>query len=120
MGKPLTVRVRRSFRQSPNKGRKFGMTFQIANVTKPLGSVRAMLGAGNKVIFQKGNSYIEDTSGRAKTPIEERNGAFVFDLWMPKRGDNHEGTIQTGRLQALIEDERNYNEGSIRQVGPNR
>ncbi len=40
------------------QGKKIGMTFQIANVTKPLGSVRAMLDAGNNVILQKGNSYI--------------------------------------------------------------
>jgi hypothetical protein len=57
------------------------MTFQIANVTKLLGSVRAMLDAGSKVVFQRGNSYIEDGPGRIKTPIE---GAFVFDSWMPK------------------------------------
>ena len=28
------------------------MTFQIADVTKPLGAVRAMLAAGNKVVFE--------------------------------------------------------------------
>jgi hypothetical protein len=66
------------------------MPFQIANVSKPFGYVRAMRGAGNKIIFQKGNSYIGDRSGRTKTPIEERNGAFVFDLWMPNRGENHD------------------------------
>ena len=66
------------------QGKNIGMTFQSANVTKPLGPVRAMLDAGKKVIFQKGNNYIEDKSGSIKTPIEERNGAFVFDLWMPK------------------------------------
>ena len=43
-----------------------------------------MLDAGKKVIFRKGNSHIEDRTGKIKTPIEERNGAFVFDLWMPK------------------------------------
>ena len=102
------------------RGKKIGMTFQIAHVTKPLGSVRAMLDAGNKVIFQKGNSYIEDRSGRIKTPIEERNGASVFNLWMPKRGDNHEGTIHTGGFQALMEDERNDNEGVVMQAGLKR
>ena len=93
------------------------MTFQIANVTKPLGSVRAMLDAGNKVSFQKGNSYIEDRSGRIKTPIEEINRV---GLWMPKRGDNHEGTSHTGRFQALMEDERNVDEGFVRQAGLKR
>ena len=94
------------------------MTCQIANVTKPLGSVRAMLDAGNKVIFQTGNSYIEDKSGRVRTLIEERNGAFVFDLWKPKHSDNHAGEIHTGRFQALMEDEGGVNEGFVRQAGP--
>ena len=102
------------------QGKDIRMTFQIANVAKPLGSVRAMLDAGNKVIFQKGNTYIEDKSGRVRTPIEERNGAFVFDLWKPKRGDNHEATIHTGRFQALMEDEGHDNEGFARQAGPTR
>ena len=90
------------------------MTFQIANVTKPFGSVRAMLYAGNRVVFQKGNSYIEDRSGKIKTPIEKRNGAFVFDLWKPKRSDKREGTIHIGRFQALMEDEGDDNEGFAR------
>jgi len=97
--------------------KKIGMTFQIANVTKSLGSVRAMLDAGNRVIFQKGNSYIEDRSGTIKTPIEERNGAFVFDLWKPKSGDNQAGTIHTGRFQALMEDDSGGNKGFVRQAG---
>ena len=87
---------------------------------KPFGSVRAMLDAGNKVIFQKGNSYIEDRSGRIKTPVQERNGAFMFDLWKPKRRDNHGGTIHTGRFQALMEDEGHDNEGFARLAGPKR
>ena len=40
------------------QGNKVGMTFQVGNVTKPLGAVRAMLAAGNKVVFESGNSYI--------------------------------------------------------------
>ena len=62
------------------QGNKVVMTFQIANVTKPLGAVRAMLAAGNKVVFEAGNSYIQDKTRTIKTPIEERNGAYVFDI----------------------------------------
>ena len=79
-----------------------------------------MVDAGNKVIFQKGNRYIEDRSGRVRMPLEERSGAFVFDLWKPRRGDNHEAILHTGRFQALMEDEGNENEGFVRQTGPSR
>ena len=60
------------------EGKRVNMTFQIADVTKPLGSAKAMLEAGNKVVFEKGNSYIMDRSGKIKTRIEERNGASGF------------------------------------------
>ena len=95
-------------------GRKIGMTFQIADVTKPLGSVRAMLDAGNKVVFERGNSYIMDKTGRIKTAIHERTGAFVFDLWMPKAKEGSIMNVNTGRFQALMEEE-NDNEDFVRQ-----
>ena len=93
------------------------MTFQIANVTKPLGAVRAMLAVGNKVVFETGNCYIQDKTRTIKTPIEERNGAYVFDLWRPKFPGNQERTINTGRFQALVENDEGGNEGFVRQAG---
>ena len=66
------------------------MTFQIANVTKPLGAVRAMLGAGNKV---------------------------VFDIWRPKFAGNQGGMVNTGRYQALMEKGDNGNEVFAEQAG---
>ena len=50
------------------QGNKVGVTFQVADVTKPLGAVRAMLAAGNKVVFESGNSYIQDKTRTIKTP----------------------------------------------------
>ena len=100
------------------QGNKVGMTFQIANVTKPLGAVRAMLAAGNKVVFEAGNSYIQDKTKTIKTPIEERNGAYVFDIWRPKFAGNQSGVVNTGRYQALMESGEGGNEGFARQAGP--
>ena len=81
------------------------MTFQIADVNKPLGSVRAMLVAGNKVVFERRNSYIADKSGKVRTAIQARNVACVFDLWMPKVNNDPIKSVNTGRYQALIEEE---------------
>ena len=94
------------------------MTFQVADVTKPLGAVRAMLAAGNKVVFESGNSYIQDKTRTMRTPIEERNGAFVFDIWRPKGAGNNGNTVNTGRYQALMEVEGGDNQGFARQAGP--
>ena len=93
------------------------MTFQIANVTKPLGAVWAMLAAGNTVVFESGNSYIQDKTRTIKTPIEERNGAYVFDIWRPKAPGNHGNVVNTGRYQALMEVQDDDNKGFVRQAG---
>ena len=52
------------------------MTMQVAGVTKPLGSVRAMVKANNRVVFdddeKAGGSYIMDKGTGVKTRIDER------------------------------------------------
>jgi hypothetical protein len=98
------------------QGNKVGMTFQVADVTKPLGAVRAMLAAGNKVVFESGNSYIQDKTRTIRTPIEERNGAFVFDIWRPKAPVNHGNAVNANRYQALMEVEDSANKGFSRQA----
>jgi len=81
------------------------------------GAVRAMLAAGNKVVFESGNSYIQDKARTIKTPIEERNGAFVFDIWRPKARGNYVNAVNTGRYQALMEVQGEDNKGFSRQAG---
>ena len=98
------------------QGNKVGMTFQIANVTKPLGAVRAMLAAGNKVVFETGNSYTQDKTRTIRTPIEERNGAYVFDIWRPKAVGNQSSAVNIGRYQALMEVQDGDNKGFARQA----
>jgi len=99
-GTPIDNLGEKSIQGVTKQGNKVGMTFQIADVTKPLGAVRAMLAGGDKVVFETSNSYIQDTTRTIKTPIEERNGAYVFDIWRPKAAVN---TVNTGRYQALME-----------------
>ena len=72
------------------------MTMQVAAVTKPLGSVRAFVKAGNKVVFDSGGSYIENKGNGVRTNIEDRNGAYVFDLWIPRTETGNEDRRQGG------------------------
>merc|ERR1712004_878938 len=92
------------------------MSMQVAKVTKPLGSVRAMVEANNMVVFDKGNSYIWDKASWTKTKIDERNGAYVFDIWIPKGNDDNQ-TVNTGRYQALMEQETQDNDDQGKQLG---
>ena len=48
----------KAIRGYSNEAHMVDMTMQVAEVTKPLGSVRAMVKAGNKVVFDEGDSYI--------------------------------------------------------------
>ena len=103
-GTPIVNEGEKTLKGYTNEGSPVGMTMQVAKVTKPLGSVRAMVEANNRVVFDKGGSYILDKATWAKTKIDERNGAFVVDMWIPK-GRQGETQVNTGRYQALMEEE---------------
>ncbi len=57
----------------------------MADITKPLGSVKKMLKAGNRVVFESSGSYVQNISTGRKTPIHERHGTFAMDLWIQDR-----------------------------------
>ena len=65
------------------------MPIQVADVSKVLGSVREMVKAGNRVVFDEdsnGNciSFLECKATNVKTAIKERNGTCQFDIRVPK------------------------------------
>ena len=43
-----------------------------------------MLEAGNRVLFEPGNCYIENITTGARTNIIEKNGAFEIGFWVPR------------------------------------
>ena len=98
-----------------NEANLVDMTMQVAEVTKPLGSVRAMVKAGNKVVFDDGDSYILNKATGVKTCMDDRNGAFVFDIWVPKGKSQNEGQQQgyNGKYFKALEEE----EEGIETVG---
>ena len=91
-----------------NEANLVDMTMQVAEVTKPLGSVRAMVKAGNKVVFDDGDSYILNKATGVKTRMEDRNGAFVFDIWVP-RGKEEETSGYNGKFFGALDDEHEDN-----------
>ena len=79
------------------RGTKTGITMQVAEVGKVLGSVSKMTEANNTIIFSKGKSIItSDPTGEVAaaaikaarpegtTELEKRNGVYTFDMWIPK------------------------------------
>ena len=65
------------------------MPIQVADVKQVIGSVREMVDAGNRVVFDKNAegrciSYLERKATGVKTAIHERNGTYQFDIKVPK------------------------------------
>ena len=88
------------------------MAMQVAQVSKPLGSVYQFCKAGNRVVFDEGNSYIQNKETGLKTKIHEENGVYNMHLWVPKGVHKTGGIkIETGMFGALITDEESDFQG---------
>ncbi len=68
------------------QGKKKKLTMQVVNVNKPLLSVRRAIDGGNRIVFEKGWSYIENVSTGEKTWMEEKGGMFMLKVWVPREG----------------------------------
>ena len=53
----------------------------------------------------KGGSYIQNRATGIKTTIEDRNGAFVFDIWVPGGNDQGSTGYRGKYWQELAENE---------------
>ena len=58
---------------------------QVCAVTKSLMSVRRIVAAGHRVIFDD-ISYIEDTTTKERMYMEEKDGMYVLKLWVKNEG----------------------------------
>jgi hypothetical protein len=61
-----------------------GMTFQVCDVKGPLGSVRRICEAGNRVVFDDYESFVENKTTGTRTPIEKVGGVYYLNLWVKK------------------------------------
>ena len=56
-----------------------GIVAQVCDVNKALLSVSKIVAAGNKVVFGKGESYIEDGQTGEKMWLTAKDGVYVLD-----------------------------------------
>ena len=59
------------------------MTFQVAPVAKPLGSVQRICAAGHTVVFDSEGSYIVNKQIGEFNWLRNCNGNFMLDVWVP-------------------------------------
>ena len=64
------------------EGFERGMTAQVCEVNKALLSVRRVVRAGNRVVFDDGGSYVESKSTGERMWMKEENGMYILNLWV--------------------------------------
>ena len=60
------------------------LTAQVCDVNKALLSVRKVVAAGNRVVFDDDGSFIEDKRTMEKMWLQEANGMYMLKMWIPK------------------------------------
>ena len=70
--------------------RKASMKFHVAKVQRPLASAAKVVEAGNRIVMEKGGSFIETVATGEKMKLRVERGTYVFDV---KYNNGEEGTI---------------------------
>ena len=86
-GKPIYNEGVRSLVGEDAEGhkRRVDFHFQVADVNKPLASLRRIVEKNHRVVLDDvGNSrgYIEDKNTGKRTPLYVEHGVYAFDLWV--------------------------------------
>jgi hypothetical protein len=68
-----------------NEGMIRSIKAQVCAVTKSLLSVKRIVGAGHRVVFDD-ESYIEDKSSGERMKLEEKEGMYMVKLWVKNEG----------------------------------
>jgi hypothetical protein len=66
-----------------DEGHRCGMTWQIADVERPLIAVSHLSAAGNNVIFTKTGGEIVNNATGKKIKIQKKGGVYVLRMWVP-------------------------------------
>ena len=69
------------------------MTAQVCDVNKPLLSVRKVVQAGNRVIFEPEGGYIEDVASGERLNMKLQGGMYVLKMWA-RKPDHFQGQAQ--------------------------
>ena len=92
------------------------MTWQIAEVKKPLASIGRMCDAGNVAVFTKNGGYVVPQKTLSKTlaaldktkdrsvRMERQGGVYNFKLWIPRPPESNIGGSRYAPLQEADEE----------------
>jgi hypothetical protein len=66
------------------EGQERNLTLQVCDVNQGLLSVAKMAQAGNRVVFDKAGSFVENKLTGERTWLQEKSGMFVMKLWVKR------------------------------------
>ena len=66
------------------EGVERNMTAQVCDVNKSLLSVKKVVAAGNKVVFDEEGSHIEEKATGKRMWLREDNGMYMLKMWVKK------------------------------------
>jgi len=89
-----------------DENKRLSLTFQVAGVKKPLGSVRKMCSAGNRVVFEDisetQGGYVENRTTGDRIPINKEGGTYGVTIWRMKKTQPE---VNKNTFEALSENE---------------
>ena len=59
------------------------LTFQVADVSRPLMSIARLCEMGNRVLFGANGGVILNLQTGDVTPFVKEEGVYTFELWIP-------------------------------------
>ena len=72
----------RKFVAHSEEGAARNITAQVCDVNKALLSVKKVVGAGNRVVFDESGSFIEDKRSGEKMWLREDNGMYMLKMYV--------------------------------------
>ena len=66
--------------KAPRRTRASCMTFNVANVAKPLAAAGKIVEAGNRVVLDAKGSYVEHVATGERMKLRKEKGVYVFDV----------------------------------------
>ena len=81
------------------EGHLCDMTWQVADIKKPLLAVAALTKTGHEVRFRKADGEIVHTATGKTIHFQKKGGLYVLTLWMraKSKGDGKQGFQRQGR-----------------------
>ena len=65
-----------------SEGVKVGLDFEVCSISRPLASVAEIVRKNHRVVFDEGNSYVEDKATGKWVALREEGNLYFLDLWV--------------------------------------